>query len=485
MHIVFNCCDEPFLFAVVRKLKESAQPLVRISAFSSGLFRELGNDVDVVDTKLLYRKETVYKAFPGIRPVPLDTSLLYTFRECREIFQRTLDRVFIVPRSVREHDVYFYELLSWVLGFFCKKEKIDCVFFDASPHFPWDIVIFFVAKFLSIEIRILRRTLIENRVVLDMDFRAHQGSFIQYSEGHPFQCEQDDGQPSRESFWIRQSKKVNSSLNDSRLSSKAMAFLTSFPWQLFFLITHYRNYGSGYMQMGFGRYLIKMSQQKWRVLILKEWLKKNCISPDLSQPFVYFALHFQPERTTDPEAGVFSHQMLAIRLLSETVPKGWSIFVKEHPRQVNSHPDVRYSHFRTVSDYKDIQSLPNVWMIYPDFDSDLLIDNCRFTASCTGSTVWEGMMKGKPGVNFGRVWHGACDSSPLIQSIDDARQAIDTLSRKSEVDVRNDVSSFLAMFRRSMIISSNYEQAARASAIPYEILVLNLADAILESLRQN
>ena len=193
-------------------------------------------------------------------------------------------------------------------------------------------------------------------------------------------------------------------------------------------------------------------------------------------------MHFQPERTTDPEAGVFSYQYLAIKLLADVLPAGWKIYVKEHPRQVNSHPDVRYMHYRSVDDYEQISELPNVVMISPSFDSQVLIKSCTMTAACTGSTVWEGMLQGKPGINFGRVWHGACRSSLLVKSVEDTVAAYRILSEKMPDEVRKDITVFLEEFRSAMIVSVNYEGAAIGSELPRNILVSHLAEAILKSL---
>jgi hypothetical protein len=49
-----------------------------------------------------------------------------------------------------------------------------------------------------------------------------------------------------------------------------------------------------------------------------------CADPalDLSQPYILVMLHYQPERTTSPMAGVFVDQWLMVDLLSKTAPAG-------------------------------------------------------------------------------------------------------------------------------------------------------------------
>lgn len=482
LHLFFSGFDASFLFDVATNIKEFSSSSLEISALSNGQFSLLGQEVHLIDEEALYRAETVARAFSSTPQALIDNNVLEDFHICKDYFLRTVDRVFITPRSIRYLDNYYFELLSFFIGYFKTFSNIDAVIFDASPHFPWDIVLFFVAKYFNIQTRILRRTLIENRVVLDDDFRMLSRGFARFDHNEVFLGQYDDINSIKESFWMRQSKLVNSRLDESRFTFKFLAFLVSFPWLLLFIIRNHKNYRNGYTRLSWISYFLKMVKQKIRVLYLKEWLRKNCIQPDLTEKYVYFAMHFQPERTTDPEAGIFTNQYLAIKLLSETLPDGWKIYVKEHPRQVNSHPDVRYTHFRTVKDYEKIQSLPGTHLVHPTFNSHHLIESCRMTASCTGSTVWEGMVMGKPGLNFGRVWHVECESSLLISNEFDARRAFDILSKKSENDVCEDVSAFLEKFIDSMIVSVNFEGAARASQIPRKILVSNLAQAIVKSL---
>ena len=57
------------------------------------------------------------------------------------------------------------------------------------------------------------------------------------------------------------------------------------------------------------------------------------VKPKLDENFLLFALHFQPERSTMPEGGIFNDQILALKLLSQNIPDNFIIYVKEHPRQ--------------------------------------------------------------------------------------------------------------------------------------------------------
>ena len=477
-----NFAGEPFFTDVIKRIQDDNNYGVVIASDSPGKHLPLEAEVESIDLTLLQREETISNAFHKYPPVTLDSDTIKAFYECKSYFMRTLDRVFAVPESIRSYESYFHQLLAYTLGFFAKNKPLKAVIFEATPHFPWDVLIFFVARYMGVETRILRRTLLDTRVVLDKDFRKEFGELVRFAPGEDFLDNRQKISKNNESFWLRLSKDRNTQLKNSVFSSIPMQFLSSYTWLVLFFIKSYRNYKLGYMRLSPLLFFWRLVLQKVKVLALRRWLIENSDSVNLSDPFVYFAMHFQPERSTDPEAQEFSHQYLAIRLLVEALPDGWKIYVKEHPRQVSSHPDIRMAHYRSVRDYCKIKSIPHVCLLHPSFDSEELINNCRMTASCTGSSVWEGMLKGKPGITFGRVWHSGCSSSLLVNSVSDAVKAFAVLSKKSESEVSKDVDEFLDWLHPCMIVSVNSDMAANASSIPRNVLVSNLAEAIIKSL---
>ena len=77
-------------------------------------------------------------------------------------------------------------------------------------------------------------------------------------------------------------------------------------------------------------------------------MKNKSEKPDLSKKFIYFALHYQPERSTDPQSSYYSDQLIPLSILNNLVPDDYVIYVKEHPRQLNDNfPDIRKKHFRS------------------------------------------------------------------------------------------------------------------------------------------
>jgi hypothetical protein len=143
---------------------------------------------------------------------------------------------------------------------------------------------------------------------------------------------------------------------------------------------------------------------------------------DLTTPYIYVALSYQPERTTSPLGGVFVDQALMVDLLSKTIPEGWRLYVKEHPRQFQ--PGSRGHMTRTGQFYRDIAALPNVRLVPMSMVPFDLIDNARAVATVTTTTGFEGVVRGKPAIIFGHAWYRECEGVFYAPTAEQCREAI-------------------------------------------------------------
>jgi hypothetical protein len=119
--------------------------------------------------------------------------------------------------------------------------------------------------------------------------------------------------------------------------------------------------------------------------------------PVNDEKFVILFLHYQPEASTLPNAFGFSQQFSAVVSLASTLPKGYKLYVKEHP-----------SIFATVCTwkvrlpfwYRMIAQLPNVCLIPMGMDAYHLIDKSACVASINGTVLGEALWRGKPAIAF-------------------------------------------------------------------------------------
>jgi len=152
----------------------------------------------------------------------------------------------------------------------------------------------------------------------------------------------------------------------------------------------------------FGRYKIKRIRRK----SLKKELVNNQRSIDLDRQYAYFALHFEPERTTNPDGGAFHDQYLAILQLRKLIPNNIDIFVKEHPSQF--YMADKGSRGRSPLFYEAIHNVQGVHLIDMDIDSIDLIKNSMLVSTITGSVALEAAVMGRKSVIFGDTWFNNC-----------------------------------------------------------------------------
>ena len=139
-------------------------------------------------------------------------------------------------------------------------------------------------------------------------------------------------------------------------------------------------------------------------------IKNNEESPDLQEKYVYFPLHFEPERTSNPDAGDYQDQFKALSIIRKIIPKEYKIFVKEHPSQ--SYFSEKGSKGRSPLFYHLIKNINSVKLINQDFNSQKLIKNSKCVFTLTGTVAIESAILGKLAVTFGSTtWYSGCPNT--------------------------------------------------------------------------
>ncbi|HEY0234809.1 MAG TPA: hypothetical protein VGC86_07135 [Afipia sp.] len=143
---------------------------------------------------------------------------------------------------------------------------------------------------------------------------------------------------------------------------------------------------------------------------------------DLSVPFIYVPLQYQPEVSTSPLGGSYVNQLLLVELLAKSAPTGWSIFVREHPFTFDKKGSGELT--RDFDFHRKISSLPNVRLVpleVPAFD---LIDAAKAVATVTGTSGWEAIIRGTPALVFGQAWYKKCEGAFSAADKCDCQNAI-------------------------------------------------------------
>lgn len=148
-----------------------------------------------------------------------------------------------------------------------------------------------------------------------------------------------------------------------------------------------------------------IAEQKKKQRLGKK-VKSLVVNPDLDSPFVYFPLHYEPERTTNPDGAAFHDQARVVGTLREYLPESVALYVKEHPSQLYSCNPGHLG--RSEYFYDLIDNAVGVYLIPPEFSSIRLIDNSIFAATVTGAAALEAAIRGKKSIVFGNAWYLGC-----------------------------------------------------------------------------
>jgi len=168
---------------------------------------------------------------------------------------------------------------------------------------------------------------------------------------------------------------------------------------------------------------------------LKESYLSGMSKVSLEDNFVFFPLHYEPERTSLPDGGHYYQTYDALVALREFVPNDIPIYIKEHYSQFSTKL-VGYRG-RSPYFYKVIQSLPNVFLVDPFLSSEKFINRAFFTATQTGTASFEAACLGRKAVLFGYTNFSNC---PNTYSFDELNSYEELLSEK--IHSREDIKQF-------------------------------------------
>jgi len=316
--------------------------------------------------------------------------------------------------SYEERVLLYYRHLSYALSIF-KRYKPQRILFNESPHSPFSYILYAVAKEENIAIIRFSPTHINARVLVSSTIEKTASYFRVYSDESIQQATPLDAQ--LQSYIENLQADYTSALPEymkpiihrpslfSRLKNntkKALRFLQT-PPDLYFhtdsVLFHSRFRGVWFI-------FNKIKGDLFKKRLLKAY-QKETRPLDLSRPYIYIPLHYQPEKTTNPEGGVYYDQLLMVTLLSKTLPKEYTLIVKEHPSQFSSRLEGERG--RDLQIYQKLSALTNVTLAPLSYNSFELIDAAKAVAVVTGTAALESIMRSKYALVFGNVWFQECE----------------------------------------------------------------------------
>ncbi|MGE0201154.1 MAG: hypothetical protein AB7P76_09315 [Candidatus Melainabacteria bacterium] len=310
----------------------------------------------------------------------------------------------------RQLDYYYYLLTH---------HEIELIVFDRIPHYGTDKILYELAKALGINTIVFFVTIFPDLFFYVYDVKDF-GLFSQVPPIHDYQHYPVE-----------------------RKHEKLLPYMALIPHGRYTFATACKDFLKTRDLGVFSKY------RRWKEFDenLEQYSTRDF---DVTQPFVYFPLHYQPELTTSALGDTYSDQLLALERLSDNLPEGWTILVKENPAQ---------SEFmRGRIFFERLAAIPNTKLVPRNVSTYYLIEHCRFVATVTGTAGYEAITGGKPALVFGRAWYM---NFPGVFLFDDIiRKGITypevAAHRFSHDDLETALSSLIQKMGRGEICRENY-----------------------------
>lgn len=440
-------------------------------------------------------------------PALIDNALLRDLAPCEAIVLRMMGRMQAWPASFsyQDRETHYYRLIRQWKGIL-DHYALDAVIFPTTPHLVYDYIVYELCKLVGIRTIVMERTAFPARMLV-ME-RFEEGCVALRTEFARLR-DNDDSRPRLPSDMVGEMENLRSTgvaahSANYRFKIQKMGLRAKDDDRPMLRLMHamWRECLSGLyrarLRGPFGRpprnylkragrpmheswmTLLEWERRRIGAMVYKERLRRDyerlAVTPGLDRPYVYVALHCQPERTTSPLAEFLNDQRLVIELVSRTLPEGWCVYVKEHPWQL--HPNSRMQIDREPGYYADIAALPNVFLVPLRTSSSELTDQARAVVSVTGSAGFQAIMRGKPVLIFGHAWYKDCEGAFFAVDEPACRDALARIDSGYEISDSR-LSAYLAALDASCAHGSLDPKIEDTCGIDLDEGARNIVDAIV------
>ena len=361
------------------------------------------------------------------------------------------DRVFLQPQAISDILGYLGALGDTTLKWLSKFPSEIPIIFLATPHFPSDLVLALLAQDAGHQVFVARTSLVDEHIWFGRLSGTQLSAIAEFHSGMTIRQQMDSAVPRR----LELSREMNANLARRRwVGSRETA--RRFWWRFCRILLPDRanNFlgiqplrrGPEHYWSHLGRFNMALVRLKFRIHVtLTRRVLDKSISGQIPNRYIYVPLHFQPERSTNPEGGTFRSQIGLVRALSDFLINNpdlnLSIVVKEHPRQNSG--DIRQIRQRDRRYYETLRSIPRATIVPTDADSRSLIANASLVASVNGSSAWEALESGVAALTGVFTWHSGCAASPHWASVEDEPERLRTLVNMTPEQVHSCLTDFL------------------------------------------
>ncbi len=428
--------------------------------------------------------------------------------ECESTALSMMDAADYSHITFRARKRLYYKLLSYWYGIL-KLKKPDAIVFGFSPHTLFDYILYSLAKFFRIKTIILLETPVTSddrsiRLLITNDIKKEPAGLIKELKNTKNIKLEDLSKDVRDYYIARSSSGKNFQLPPSSQSvlgrKRATIFYLPQIRNVFIgiiegsLLSRTRKYlyniffkKSGLFTLSDNFTGLEYEKKLWEWRRIKRGFKKEYeglqSGVNWEKKFIFVALHYQPERTTCPDGGVFYDQLLMVDILSHSVPKDWVVYVKEHPFQWVS--EIRNTHLgRYKGYYKEIASLKNVFLVPANIFPNKFVERCQAVATVTGTIALEAIFSGKPALVFGYPWYKECSEICMVSDVSSCQKAIEKLRNGHKPD-KQKVLNYFGAFDRGSVTARISRDTGEIPIDSRQENIKNIADAIYYELQRD
>ena len=412
------------------------------------------------------------RAVPENMYTPPGKDLIEKFLKTESLVLTMMDKKFEYL-GVNERRHIYYSMLGYWDGVL-EHYRPDVILFPAVPHTVYNFILFNIAKSRGI-----RTLMFENPWVTDRAL-----TYEDYEEGSPTLHRAVRRNAGKYITLADLAPDLQDYYNEQLARRVVPRYMTHQKGNATGWHGTYRTFVGGWQSIRAGR-LWKRTRQFVRKYVgpnlRKEYMKLQR-APDYSAKFIYQPLGFQPERNSSPQAGFFVDQILLAETLSAALPPGWEIYIKEHPSQWWIRGGVAYSSNRYRGYYEKLRAIKGVRLVPVETNTFDLIEHCQAVCSYGSTACWEGLLRGKPAINFGFPWYKDMPEVLQVADVSSARAALEKVA--AGYTIPEDAGfRYLKSYEESTFRSSMEVLLKKVSPLSPEENIKNLSDAILRELQ--
>lgn len=331
----------------------------------------------------------------------------------------TMKKFYRQSGSILAKKHLFHRLIQYWYGVI-KKFKPDIIFFVTYPHTVFDYTVYSLAKFLKIKTQMFVFTGIADKWIAISDFKKNSvEARDEYLKNQDKQYKLEDLSPGMRKFYKwHMDNKTGKTIPELKKLLKGFVGVNK-------LILKFRVVIKSLYDLTFFKKIAGYLAKEIGPNMKKEYSALQ-EAPDYGKKYIYAALGYQPECSSTPLGGVFADQILMIKILSYCLPKGWVIYVKEHPFQW-AVGNLAYFDFRYQGYYQEIAKIKNVTLVPIETNSHKLIVNSQAVGTVTGTAGLEASMRLKPVLLFGSVSYQYCPGVFKVKSAESCQEAIEKI----------------------------------------------------------